>query len=162
TECWPSETTAATGTPTARVARSISPARSSWVADSRLWASRTRPLRQSRSTHSTSWPTSGCKPSSARMTRPWARRDSARRRGLVAAVQRVGDGTGGQDDAARRQGLVDLRHGAVLGVAEGADVGHDVQAELVVGQGQSSLGLGPEGGEVAAAAAAVAAADEQV
>src|SRR5262249_20933425 len=81
---------------------------------------------------------------------------------LVAAVQQVGDGTRGQDDAARRQGLVDLRHGAVLGVAEGADVGHDVQAELVVGQGQASLGLGPAGGEGAAAAAAVAAADEQV
>ena len=42
------------------------------VPESRLRASSTSPERQSRITHSTSCPTSGCRPSSARITRPWA------------------------------------------------------------------------------------------
>src|SRR3954453_18466017 len=41
------------------------------VPDSKLRASKTSPERQSRTTQSTSWPTSGCKPSIARITRPW-------------------------------------------------------------------------------------------
>src|SRR5262249_24888196 len=69
----PSETAAVTGTPTACAARPISPAGSSWAADSRLWANRARPLGPSRKTHSSSWPTSGCGPPTARTTRPRAR-----------------------------------------------------------------------------------------
>ena len=40
---------------------------------------------------------------------------------------------------------MDLRDAAVLGVAESTDGGDDVEAELVLGQGEVALLLGPEG-----------------
>jgi hypothetical protein len=40
---------------------------------------------------------------------------------------------------------VDLGDGAVLRVAEAADEGEDVEAELVVGQGDVGLSLGAAG-----------------
>ena len=46
-----------------------------------------------------------------------------------------------------RQLAVDLGDAAVLGVAEPADGGHDVEAELVIGQGEVGFGLGPVGSE---------------
>jgi hypothetical protein len=69
-ECWPSEITPMTGTESARFTFRNSGARSLSVAESRLRASSTSPEMQSRITHSTSWPTSGCRPSMARITRP--------------------------------------------------------------------------------------------
>ena len=63
-------------------------------ADSRLLASRISPERQSRTTHSTSCPTSGCRPSMARITRPCpasTRSAAGRRRpGRRRAVRRSG------------------------------------------------------------------------
>ena len=65
------------------------------------------------------------------------------------------------DDAAAGQFLVDLGDAAVLGVAEAADQGQDVEAELVVGQGEVGLGLGAVGPVVAGAVGVGAAADAQ-
>jgi hypothetical protein len=42
--------------------------------------------------------------------------------------------------------LVDLGDAAVFGIAEGADEGDDIQAELVLGQGVAALLLGAVGG----------------
>jgi hypothetical protein len=70
-EVCPSLITPATGTPTASATSRSNGARSAAVLDNRLRASNTSPERQSRTTQSTSWPTSGCKPSIARITRPW-------------------------------------------------------------------------------------------
>ena len=40
---------------------------------------------------------------------------------------------------------MDLGDGAVFGMAEAADQGQDIEAELVVGQGEVGLGLGAIG-----------------
>src|SRR3954447_10482648 len=72
-------TAQATGTPTASATSRSSGARSAAVPESRLRASSTSPERQSRITHRTSCPTSGCRPSSARITRPcWASSERSR------------------------------------------------------------------------------------
>ena len=76
--CWPSEITPITGTSSSPMASSSRPTRDSSVALRRLLAKSTSPERQSLRTHKTSWPTSGCRPSKARTTRPW--RASATRR----------------------------------------------------------------------------------
>ena len=66
----------------------------------------------------------------------------------------------GQTTTPRRvSSLVDLGDAAVLGVAEASDQGDDVEAELVVGQGEAALGLGAVGAAVAGAVGVVAAAD---
>jgi hypothetical protein len=60
---------------------------------------------------------------------------------FVVAVQEVGDRTEGDGNAAARQFLVDLRDAAVFGVAEASGQGEDIEAELVVRQGEEGLGL---------------------
>jgi hypothetical protein len=52
---------------------------------------------------------------------------------LVVAVQQVADAAGADRHAAADQLGVDLREAAVLGVAEAADQGDDVEAEFVLG-----------------------------
>src|SRR3954463_669111 len=69
-DCCPSETTPRIGTGSAAFTSRSSAARSASVPLSRLRASSGSPVRQSRITQSTSWPTSGCIPSSARPTPP--------------------------------------------------------------------------------------------
>src|SRR4051794_34362401 len=157
-----------------------SAARSSPVEDGRLLASRTSPDRHSRTTHSTSGPTSGCRPSSARIARPCPARTarsrssssrevatsssprsgSARRR-AGSAVGQVGHGTLARRHAALQQGAMDLRHAAVLAVAERPDQGDDVEAELVPRQHGRALGLRPVGPAVARAARVLATPDPQ-
>ena len=61
--------------------------------------------------------------------------------------------------AAAGQLGMDLGDAAVLGVAQGADQGDDVEAELVLGQGEAALGLGAVGDGVAGAVRVAAAAD---
>ena len=59
------------------------------------------------------------------------------------------------------QAAVDLGHAAVLAVAQGADQGDDVEAELVLRQHDRPLGLRPVGPAMAGAARVLAAADLQ-
>ena len=81
----------------------------------------------------------------ARITRPAAavtrrsRSVSEQRQGqqLVVAVQQVGDAADADRHAAADQLGVDLGDAAVLGVAEAADQGDDVEAELVLRAGRS-------------------------
>ena len=80
---------------------------------------------------------------------------------FVIAVEQVADGALGEDDAAAGELLMDLGDAAVLGVAEAADQGDDVEAELVVGQGEVGFGLGAVGAVVARAGGVGAAADAQ-
>ena len=80
---------------------------------------------------------------------------------LVVAVQQVGDGALGQDEPAVRELAVDLGDAAVLGIAEPAHQGHDVEAELVIGQGEMGLSLGAVGTEEAGAGGIGAASDRQ-
>src|SRR5262245_40399857 len=56
---------------------------------------------------------------------------------------------------------MDLGDAAVLGVAQGADQGDDVEAELVVRQGEAALGLRAEGPEEEGTSGSMAAADLQ-
>ena len=49
----------------------------------------------------------------------------------------------------------------MLGIAEPADQGHDVESELVIGQGEVGLGLGAVGPEQAGALGIGAASDGQ-
>ena len=70
---------------------------------------------------------------------------------LVVAVQEVGDGAEADGHAAADQLGMDLRDAAVLGVAQGADQGDDVEAELVLRQGEAPLLLGAERDGVAGA-----------
>src|SRR6516165_8747478 len=62
---------------------------------------------------------------------------------FVVTVQEVGDRALRDDQAAAGQLLVDLGDAAVLGMSEPSDRGHDIEAELVIGQGEVGLGLGP-------------------
>ena len=80
---------------------------------------------------------------------------------LVVAVQEVGDRALSDDQAAAGQLAVDLGDAAVLGMAEPTDQGHDVEAELVIGQGEVGLGLGPVGAEEAGAIGIGTASDGQ-
>ena len=80
---------------------------------------------------------------------------------LIVAVQQVGDGALGDDDPAAGQLAMDLGYAAVLGIAEPADQRHDVEPELVIGQGEVGLGLGPVGSEEAGARGIGAASDGQ-
>ena len=80
---------------------------------------------------------------------------------FIVAVQEVGDGALGDDDRSAGELAVDLGDTAVLGIAEPADQGHDVESELVIGQGEVGLGLGPVGPEEAGARGIGAASDGQ-
>ena len=127
------------------------------------------PDRQSRSTHSTSWPTSGCRPSSARTTRPcpesrwrrwsaspsWVASTSSWRSSRLVTL-RSAMGTprphrmawiSGTERCSRWRKAPDLRH--------------DVEAELVLRQGQGPLGLWPVRLVATGAALGLAAADLQ-
>src|SRR5215208_3653727 len=180
TEGCPSLTTPVIGTPIVAASSATSAARSALVAESRLLASSTSPDRQSRSTHKTSCPTSGCSPSRARITRP-CRARTARSRSSSAsavamssspgsgfagpragsAVEQVGDRAFGDRHPTLAQAAVDLRHAAVLAVAPGADQGDDVKAELVLRQHDRPLSFRPIGLMAAGAARVLAAADLQ-
>jgi hypothetical protein len=63
---------------------------------------------------------------------------------LVGAVQQVGDGPLGPGEAASGEFAVEFGDDAGLGVAEASDKGEDVEAELLVRQGEG--GAGPRGG----------------
>ena len=56
---------------------------------------------------------------------------------------------------------MDLRDAAVLGITEPTDRGHDVEAELVIRQGEVGLGLGAIGAEEAGAGGIGTASDPQ-
>jgi hypothetical protein len=57
----------------------------------------------------------------------------------------VGDGAFGEDDLAAREFLVNFRHAAVMGVAQGADEGEHIQTKFMAWAGEAALGLGAEG-----------------
>ena len=80
---------------------------------------------------------------------------------FVVAVEQVADGALGEGHAAAGEFLVDLGDAAVLGVAEAADQGHDVEAELVVGQGEVGFGFRAVRAVVARAGGVGTAADAQ-
>ncbi len=80
---------------------------------------------------------------------------------FVVAVQEVGDRALRNDQAAAGQPLVDLGDAAVLGISEPSDSGHDIEAELVIGQGEVGFGLGPVGQTEPGAIGIVAASDGQ-
>jgi hypothetical protein len=62
---------------------------------------------------------------------------------LVVAVEQVGDAALGNLHPAPAQGGVDLRHAAVLAVAQHPDQGDDIQPELLLRQRQRALRLRP-------------------
>jgi hypothetical protein len=64
---------------------------------------------------------------------------------FVVAVEQIGDGALGDRHPALAQGGMDLGHGAVVAVAQRAHERDDVETELVLGESQSSLGLGSVG-----------------
>ena len=83
-------------------------------------------------------------PPGLRRDPPQPRSASEQRQGqqLVVAVQEVADAARADRHAAADQLGVDLGDAAVLGVAEAADQGDDVEAELVLRQGKRALGSG--------------------
>ena len=130
-----------------------STARSALVADSRLLASSTSPDRQSRSDpqdlvadirlqaverqdHPALPGQNGAQPVIV---------GERGRHELVVAVEQVGDRALRDHHPALAQGAVDLGHAVVLAVAQGADQGDDVEAELVLRQDDGPLGLRPVG-----------------
>src|SRR5436309_2365954 len=80
---------------------------------------------------------------------------------LVVAVQEVGDGANSHDDTAAGQLAVDLGDAPMFDVAKPTDGGDDVEAELVMRQGEVGFGLGPVGSEEAGTREVVAAADSE-
>ena len=80
---------------------------------------------------------------------------------FVIAVQEVGDRALSDDQPAAGQLAVDLGDAAVLGMSEPTDCGHDIESELVIGQGEVGLGLGPVGPEEAGTSGIVTASDSQ-
>ena len=80
---------------------------------------------------------------------------------LVVARQQVGDGTRGDGDLLLPQCLVNLGDTAMVAVAQGANAGNDVEAELMMGQGPGAFFLGAIGLMVPATLGIVAADDGQ-
>ena len=78
---------------------------------------------------------------------------------LIVAVQQVGDGAEAGRYATADQLGMDLGDTAVPGMAQGADQGDDVEAELVLRQGEAPLRLGAQGDGVAGAVRLAAAPD---
>ncbi len=60
---------------------------------------------------------------------------------FLVPLQQVGDGPLGDRDAAALKLPMNLGHTAMLGIAQGADEGNDVEAELAMRQGEAPLGL---------------------
>jgi hypothetical protein len=60
---------------------------------------------------------------------------------FVVAVEQVGHAALGDGDPASVQDRVDLWHRAVLAVAQGTHQRHDVEAELLLRQGERALGF---------------------
>lgn len=60
---------------------------------------------------------------------------------FIITLQEVGDCTLGHRDPVVDQGLMDLRDAAVLRIASSAHKGDDIEAELVLGQGQAAFGF---------------------
>jgi site-specific DNA recombinase len=81
---------------------------------------------------------------------------------LVVAVQQIADAARADRHAAADQLGVDLRDTAMLGVAEPTNQGDDVEAELVLRQGETPLRLGTEADLVASAVGVATTADLQV
>jgi hypothetical protein len=80
---------------------------------------------------------------------------------LIVTVQEVGDRALRHHDPPTGELAVDLGDAAVLGMAESAHQRHDAEAELVIGQGEMGLGLGPIGPEEAGASGIGTASDRQ-
>ncbi len=78
---------------------------------------------------------------------------------FVRPVQEVADAADTDRHPAAGPLGVDLRHAAVLGVAEPADPCDDVEAELVLRQSEAALLLGAEADPVSGAGGIAAAAD---
>src|SRR5262249_38030386 len=76
-------------------------------------------------------------------------------------IEEVGDGALGQGDPAADQLAVDLGDAAVLGMAEVAHQGQDIEPELMIGQGEGGLGLGPVGAAEAGALGVGTASDQE-
>jgi hypothetical protein len=70
--------------------------------------------------------------------------EGGQRTQFVVAVDEVADGTLGQGELATEQLAVDLGDALVVAIAERAGEQDDVEAELVVRQGDASLGLRSE------------------
>ena len=80
---------------------------------------------------------------------------------LVVTVEQVGHRALAHRHAALPQGMMDLRHAAVLAVAQGPDQGDHVEAELVLRQRDGAFGFGPVGPVVAGTAGRLATSDLQ-
>jgi hypothetical protein len=80
---------------------------------------------------------------------------------LVVTVEQVGHRALAHRHAALPQGMMDLRHAAVLAVAECPDQGDHVEAELVLRQRDGAFGFGPVGPVVAGTAGRLATSDLQ-
>ena len=63
----------------------------------------------------------------------------------IVALEEIGDGPRGHGDAPFAQGVMEFWDTPVMGIAQGADVSHDIETELVFGQGQATFGLGAIG-----------------
>jgi hypothetical protein len=81
---------------------------------------------------------------------------------FVVAIEQIGDAALRDHHALLPQGRVDLRDGAVVAMTQGSNKRNDVEAELVLGQRQGALSLGPIRPVVARTGGALAAADLQV
>src|SRR5205085_459340 len=78
---------------------------------------------------------------------------------FIVAVEQVGDGTLGDGNPAAGECAMDLGDAAMLGVAQATDQGDDVEAELVMRQGEVGFRLGAKRLVVARAAGLGTAAD---
>jgi hypothetical protein len=78
---------------------------------------------------------------------------------FVVAVQEVADAARADGHAASGQLGMDLREAAMLGVTQATDRGDDVEAELVLGQGEAALLLGPQADAVSGAVGVAATPD---
>src|ERR671932_814557 len=78
---------------------------------------------------------------------------------LLVALQQVGDAALADHHAPFAQGVVDLRHAAVLAVAKRAHERDHVQAELMLGERNGAFLLGPMGAVALRAGGALATAD---
>jgi hypothetical protein len=64
---------------------------------------------------------------------------------FIVALAEMGDGPRGNGDAPFTQGVMECGETPVLGLAQGADVSHDIETERVCGPGQATFGLGAIG-----------------
>jgi hypothetical protein len=64
---------------------------------------------------------------------------------FIVALEEIGDGPLGNSATAFAQGVMEFWDTPVMGIAQGADVSHDIETERVFGQGQATFGLGAIG-----------------